>query len=212
MNLLRLSLCSLMLASCTAADIKPDFGGTGRDLVAAFGDTRPGLQRQADTFGFVGQVFSGHVGIDLAAPAGTPVYAAAEGEVTSPGPVTRATANEVVVFGETTVSGTVMSYEFITDIQVTAGERVRAGQLLGYVARENTESDTPHLHFGLADTRGRRLLNPAPLMLDANGQAECVDPARGALSARDGGYEQNRARRVAAGALDKPMLLMPVGC
>ncbi len=77
-----------------------DFGGTGRELTYGFGDVAEGLQRDAETFGLVGGEFTAHVGIDIEAPAGTPVYAAAAGEVTSPGSVTRDSANEVVIIGE----------------------------------------------------------------------------------------------------------------
>lgn len=206
------SLMFGLLTASTSHVGATGFGGTARKIVYGFGDQTPGLQRQAETFGFITDAYPGHVGIDIAAPAGTPVYAAAAGEVTSPGKFTRDTANEVVVFGDVVSAGSLISYEYVTDIQVTAGEHVRAGQLIAYVAATNEEAVRSHLHFGVADTPSGRLIDPAPLLLDAQGRAECVDPARGALPARDGGYEVNRTRRVIAGTLDVPLLLMPVGC
>lgn len=207
-----LSLTLVLILASTLMAAADGFGHTGRQVAYGFGDPTQGLQRDAETFGFVGREFPGHVGIDIEAPAGTPVYAAAAGEVTSPGQVTREGANEVVIIGEGPTDLDLFSYEFLQDIQVVAGERVRAGQLIGYVSADHRELGGPHLHFGIANARGRRLFDPAPLLLDTSGLAECVDPARGALSPRDGGYEQNRARRVKSGSLNKPLLLFPVGC
>ncbi len=188
------------------------FGGTGRELQYEFGNMTEGLQRNAETFGFNDGDFPGHVGIDIAAPAGTPIYAAAAGEVTSPGPATRDTANEVVIIGEAATDLDLMSYELLVDIQVVYGDRVRAGQLIGYVASTHSELGAPHLHFGIAESTGRRLFDPAPLLLDTEGDAECVVPSKGALSPRDGGYEHNRVRRVKSGNLAGPVLLFPVAC
>lgn len=203
-----------LIVTCLGAQVAnaQAFGGTGRIIQYGFGDTTDGLQRDAETFGFVGREFSGHVGIDIAAPAGTPVFAAAAGEVTSPGPATKDAANEVVIIGEAVTDLDLMSYEFVVDVQVIAGERIRAGQLIGYIAPTHSELGGTHLHFGIADSRGRRLHDPTPHLLDANGRAECVVAERGELSARDGGYEQNRVRRVKSGSLSKAVLLFPVGC
>jgi len=211
------TLCNIVLGPVAivviaqAAAAEP-FGNTGRAILYGFADATPGLQRDAETFGFAGSEFPGHVGIDIAAPVGTPVYAAAAGEVTSPGSVTRETAHEVVIIGAAATDLSLMSYEFVNDIQVVAGDRVQAGQLIGYVAEKHDELGPSHLHFGIADSRGRKLFDPAALLLDADGLAECVDPVKGALSPRDGGYEQNRVRRVQSGSLTKPALLFPVGC
>lgn len=206
------SLTLVLVLSSTLTAAADGFGNSGRQVIYGFGDPTEDLQRDAETFGFVGREFPGHVGIDIEAPAGTPIYAAAAGEVTSPGPVTRESANEVVIIGEGPTDSDLFSYEFLHDIQVVAGDRVRAGQLIGYVSADHDELGGPHLHFGIANSRGHRLFDPAPLLLDTHGLAECVDPARGALSPRDGGYEQNRARRVKSGSLNKPLLLFPVGC
>ncbi|MGZ4619159.1 MAG: M23 family metallopeptidase [Frankiaceae bacterium] len=83
-----------------------------------------------------------HPGIDLAAPLGAPIVAAADGVVTSAGPasgfgnaVVIANGNEVeTVYGH-------MRYWF-----VRSGQRVRAGQLIALVGSEG-HSTGPHLHF-----------------------------------------------------------------
>lgn len=210
---LRSIVVSFLVFVCsTQSSFADGFSKTGRTVLYGFGDTTNGLQRDAETFGFVGREFPGHVGIDIAAPAGTPVFAAAAGEVTSPGPVTQNTASEVIIIGEAATTSDLMSYEFIADIQVVAGDRVLAGQLIGYIASDHSELGGPHLHFGLAQSNGRRLHDPTPLLLDMNGEAECVVAERGTLSSREGGYELNRVRRVLSGSLDRPALLFPVEC
>lgn len=105
-----------------------------------------------------------------------------------------------------------MSYEFVGDIKVKTGDRVKTGQLLGYVTETEAEIGKPHLHFGLADLKARKLVDPTPLLLGPDGRAECVDPARVDLLERNRGYERNRAIRVRNGSLNASALLFPVGC
>ncbi|WP_232622024.1 M23 family metallopeptidase [Corynebacterium glucuronolyticum] len=94
---------------------------------------------------------SPHLGVDLAAPHGTPIYAVADG---------------VVVQGRERPQGSVAGFgswiwidcqasvgrDFIyghvhhPGILVQAGDRVRAGQQIGVVGNEG-QSTGPHLHF-----------------------------------------------------------------
>ena len=83
-----------------------------------------------------------HPGLDLAAPLGAPIVAAADGVVTSAGPAA-GFGNAVVIAhdpGVETVYGH-MRYWF-----VRPGQRVRAGQLIALVGSEG-KSTGPHLHF-----------------------------------------------------------------
>jgi murein DD-endopeptidase MepM/ murein hydrolase activator NlpD len=203
---------SLVLIACATVASAAEFGGTGRVVTHQFGDTTSGLQRQPETFGFISRTYTSHVGIDIAAPAGTPVYAASDGEVTSPGPSTQKAATEIVIVTSVVSGNTLLSYEFVGDIQVKTGDRVKLGQLLGYVAETDSEIGQTHLHFGIADLKARKLVDPAPMFLGPDGLAECVDPARAGLLQRNGGYERNRAIRVRAGSLKASALLFPVGC
>jgi murein DD-endopeptidase MepM/ murein hydrolase activator NlpD len=92
----------------------------------------------------------GHNGIDLAAPIGTPIKAALTGTVVG-------TGNTDVVrgcysFGKWVLvkhaNGLDTLYAHLSTIQVSAGESVATGQLLGY-SGETGYATGPHLHFGV---------------------------------------------------------------
>ncbi|MBW3621330.1 MAG: peptidoglycan DD-metalloendopeptidase family protein [Actinobacteria bacterium] len=98
-----------------------------------------------------------HAGIDLAAPAGTPIGAAAAGTVTFAG-VRGGYGNLVIVdHGD----GTETRYAHQDTIAVTAGQRVGVGDLLGTVGSTG-QSTGPHLHLELR--RDGQPVDPAPLL------------------------------------------------
>ena len=90
---------------------------------------------------------SGHKGVDICAPAGTPIYASAGGTVTKAG-YNKAGAGtgygySVIIShsgGYTTV------YAHCLSLTVSAGQRVRQGQLIGYVGSTGRSSGN-HCHF-----------------------------------------------------------------
>ena len=104
-----------------------------------------------------------HNGIDLAAPTGTPVYATADGLVER--------ANWFSSYGKFIKidHGGSMETRFahLSGIEVSAGERVTKGQLIGYVGSTG-RSTGPHLHYevridGVA-------VNPMPYMVESEAQ------------------------------------------
>jgi murein DD-endopeptidase MepM/ murein hydrolase activator NlpD len=83
-----------------------------------------------------------HAGLDIAAPEGTPIYAAKAGTVIHAGPQ-GAYGNLVLVDHG---GGLVTAYAHQSRIATSVGASVSQGQLLGYVG--NTGRSTgPHLHF-----------------------------------------------------------------
>ena len=103
-----------------------------------------------------------HQGIDFIAPLGTPVKASADGKVT--------------FVGNQPGYGTVIEIEHASDMytryahlsrtDVTRGDAVTAGQLIGAVGNTG-KSAQPHLHFEIWRGEiwgGGRPLNPAPLL------------------------------------------------
>ena len=84
----------------------------------------------------------GHKGVDLAAPSGTPVYATADGYVSK--------AEWFSSYGKYIAieHGADMQTRFahLSGIEVNEGQRVRKGDLIGYVGSTG-RSTGPHLHY-----------------------------------------------------------------
>ena len=83
-----------------------------------------------------------HYGVDMAAPARTPFYAAGDGIVLEAGPM-RGYGNVIMIEHP---DGTVTVYGHEEKLFVEKGERVKAGQLIGLVGNEG-QSTGYHLHF-----------------------------------------------------------------
>ena len=83
-----------------------------------------------------------HLGQDIAAPIGTPVYAATSGVVKRAGPAT-GFGLAVYILGD---DGAVTVYGHVNRYFVEAGERVRAGEQIAEVGNRG-QSTGPHLHF-----------------------------------------------------------------
>ena len=98
--------------------------------------------RLTATFGQYGLWSSYHTGLDFAADSGTPIYAVANGTITS--------ASYDGSYGNKTVQtlddGTEIWYCHQTSYTVSAGETVRAGELIGYVGSTGHVTG-PHLHL-----------------------------------------------------------------
>lgn len=136
---------------------RPTTSGGGADSTPVVPETRrivfplpAGTWVISDPFGWRTDPFTGerrfHSGTDLAAAAGTPILAVADGTVTFAGP-SSGFGNLIII--EHTVQGQrVASYYghmWDTGIHVTVGETVSAGQHIGDVG-SNGRSTGPHLH------------------------------------------------------------------
>jgi murein DD-endopeptidase MepM/ murein hydrolase activator NlpD len=114
--------------------IMPVVGIHRTSLVSSFGDPRPGGRT--------------HQGIDIFAGRGTEVVSATDGVVLRVG-YNHLGGNAVLVLGE----GLTIYYyahldSYVPDLR--AGQRVYAGQVIGYVGNTgNASSTTTHLHFGM---------------------------------------------------------------
>jgi peptidoglycan LD-endopeptidase LytH len=116
-----------------------------------FGDPRDGGSRD-------------HQGVDIFAPRGTPVLAAADGWVTG------ATENRLggkVVWVWNPASGEALYYAHLDRQEVSPGARVRAGDVIGRVGNTgNARGTPPHLHFGIYEP-GQGAVDPLPFICDA---------------------------------------------
>ena len=87
-----------------------------------------------------------HEGVDMAAPQGTPIYAAKSGKVTRTSYQAGGAGYYVVInHGD----GFTSIYMHMTHYIVSVGQYVSAGQVIGYVGSTGG-STGPHLHFGIA--------------------------------------------------------------
>src|SRR5215203_7124257 len=102
-----------------------------------------------------------HRGIDIAAPVGTPVAAAAAGEVRFAGTAGSSGLTVSVRTGD----GFDSSYLHLSSLAVRAGEHVSGGERLGAIGTSGERSAAaPHLHFGVREA-GSRYAYVDPLSL-----------------------------------------------
>jgi murein DD-endopeptidase MepM/ murein hydrolase activator NlpD len=87
---------------------------------------------------------SGHNGLDLAAPLGTPIYAAVSGTVTASDDEWHGGFGAVVYIADD--DGTVTWYGHMSKRLVSVGDHVEAGQEIAEVGQRG-DSTGPHLHF-----------------------------------------------------------------
>jgi murein DD-endopeptidase MepM/ murein hydrolase activator NlpD len=99
-----------------------------------------------------------HTGIDLAAPLGTPVLAAAEGMVAAVASGTTGYGTYVVLAH---AGGLTTLYGHLLEARVAAGERVARGQPIGLLGSTGN-STGPHCHFEVR--KADRPVDPLPLL------------------------------------------------
>ncbi len=95
-----------------------------------------------------------HRGTDYAAPAGTPIYAAADGVVVRSGHAEGFGCWIVIDHQPEHLVDTVYGHMFDSDLLVRNGDTVRAGDVIARVG-SNGQSSGPHLHFEVWGPPGR---------------------------------------------------------
>ncbi|MEU8158400.1 M23 family metallopeptidase [Micromonospora sp. NPDC048986] len=100
-----------------------------------------------------------HAGIDLALPSGTPIHAAAAGTVTQAGDASDGYGNSVFIDHG---NGYLTHYAHQSRIAVTVGQKVKAGQVIGYEGATG-DATGPHLHFEVHQGMWNQI-DPAPFM------------------------------------------------
>lgn len=123
-----------------------------------------GMSLSSD-FGTRSDPFTGrrkqHAGIDIPKPAGTPIYATADGFA--------ARAQWVSGYGNMVQlehgGGFQTRYGHMSSIAIAPGQRVRKGQVIGYVGSTGRSTGN-HLHYEVRI--GGAPVNPMPYMTDVN--------------------------------------------
>ncbi|NLG56579.1 MAG: M23 family metallopeptidase [Rhodococcus sp.] len=101
-----------------------------------------------------------HGGIDIAAPIGTPIYSAANGEVIDAGAASGFGQWVRVLHDD----GTITVYGHVDTYQVHVGQRVSAGEQIATVGNRGF-STGPHLHFEVHDPAGNKV-DPAQWLVE----------------------------------------------
>ena len=122
-----------------------------------------------------------HLGVDYAAPRGTPVWAMAKGKVTYAG--WKGPNGKLVRIKHN--NGLQSAYAHLHRIAkgIKPGVRVRQKQLIGYVGSTG-RSTGPHLHFGVR--QNGRFVNPQKLKLNRGARIPRAERARFALTIEQG--------------------------
>ena len=129
----------------------PVQGMTPRAVQSSFGASRDEGRRS-------------HEGVDIFAKRGTPVLAASDGWVA--GSTTNGLGGNVV-WVWSPLRQVRAYYAHLDRHAVSPGERVRVGDVLGYVGTTgNARGGPPHLHFGIYAT-GKGSVDPLPYICDA---------------------------------------------
>lgn len=115
-----------------------------------------------------------HSGLDIAAPIGTPIYAAADGTVTDAGPASGFGLWVKVKHDD----GTETVYGHVNDFSVQPGQHVSAGEQIATVGNRG-QSTGPHLHFEVHDPSGVKV-DPASWLATRGVAVTWNDPARNA--------------------------------
>lgn len=136
----------------------PVSGGSHRAIGSFFGDSRDGGRRD-------------HHGVDIFAPRGTPVVAAADAYVRRTD--TTSIGGRVIWLRDSQRSASIY-YAHLNEILVEAGSRVSTGDTIGTVGNTgNARTTPPHLHFGIY-LRGEGPYDPWDFLYRSEGPAPAV--------------------------------------
>lgn len=139
--LLLSSVLALVLVACASIpSSQARFHAPVADAIvySAFGDAR---QRSG------GRVAS-HGGVDLAAPHGTPVHAAGDGEVVFSGWGYHGSTRWGLLVAIDHGEGWTSLYAHLSDAEAQVGDRVRGGEAIGHIGTSGNATG-PHVHVEL---------------------------------------------------------------
>ncbi|WP_158881093.1 M23 family metallopeptidase [Amycolatopsis anabasis] len=108
------------------------------------------------TSGFGARWGTSHLGIDVAAPIGTPIHAVSDGTVIEAGPASGFGLWVRIQLPD----GTIHVYGHMNSFSVRAGQKVKAGEQIAEVGNRG-QSTGPHVHFEVWTPAGKKI-DPRP--------------------------------------------------
>lgn len=155
----------------------PDVGKAAQDLIKSLSPIKDKVVQPVSgvlTSNFGSRWGAHHGGLDIAAPMGTPILAAADGVVTAAGPASGFGLWVKVKHAD----GTETIYGHVDTYSVAEGQQVTAGQQIATVGNRG-ESTGPHLHFEVHDPSGVKV-DPAEWLSTRGVSVTWSDAARDA--------------------------------
>ncbi|SNS29791.1 M23 family metallopeptidase [Rhodococcoides kyotonense] len=155
----------------------PDVGAAAQDLLKGLQPLKERAVQPVSgvlTSSFGSRWGAHHGGLDVAAPIGTPVLAAADGVVTAAGPASGFGLWVKVLHAD----GTETVYGHVDAYSVAEGQQVTAGQQIATVGNRG-QSTGPHLHFEVHDPSGVKV-DPAEWLTTRGVSVTWSDAARSA--------------------------------
>ncbi|MFZ2173033.1 MAG: M23 family metallopeptidase [Rhodococcus sp. (in: high G+C Gram-positive bacteria)] len=143
------------LAAAAQDFVAPDLGAQAQQWLTSVNPVkRHAVQPVSGTLtsNFGSRWGAHHGGIDIAAPVGTAVLAAADGEVIDAGAASGFGLWVRLLHDD----GTVTVYGHVNDYSVSVGQQVSAGQQIATVGNRG-QSTGPHLHFEVHDANGNKV-------------------------------------------------------
>ena len=123
----------------------------------------------------------GHLGLDVTGPVGTPVIAAASGEVIT-SHYEPLYGNRVSILHGAGPDGVVLRtlYYHMKERHVQVGDRVRRGEQIGTLGATGALAALPHLHFELRRQEGTldKPVDPHLGWMNGVGKVTCFDPGQ----------------------------------
>ena len=145
------------------------WGGVPEPITQPFGVYNPELARWYGYAADYGWAAGTHIGLDVGVPKFTPIYAAQSGKVSEAGFSDSFRPNPVRIIED---DGDEAIYGHLWSNVVSAGQKIKKGQLIGYSGEQTIkgtmtpDGSGPHLHFELRRpdpvTGGYKAVDPGP--------------------------------------------------
>lgn len=166
------------------------WGNKSYEISQGFGVYNPSTAHMYAYAAGLGWPSGTHVGIDVAMPRGTPIYAAADGVVSQAGPSRYFRPNPIWIEAADNPStaardAEIHVYGHLWENTVDVGQAVQRGELIGYSGEQTTpgtmdpDGTGPHIHFERRNEDNTKALDPVPLLKgttaagkQADGQAD----------------------------------------